>query len=216
MIDYLRRELNCLKIGYIKNFETIDERDAQIEYMTKLGVSRIVLEVESNVLQGRQSLIDSINSIGKSDVLVVRRLDDLGDSLPDIIDTLKRLETRKIDLECIDLPNLYKDVNDIKIKRLLQKQLLSILSWVECKERDDIARMQANAVRVLKELKSQKGSGRPKKYAVNAKDSKDREIYFQAVKMLENNIPIKRIAEKLNISRNTIYSIKKDIEKTTP
>ena len=52
--------------------------------------------------------------------------------------------------------------------------------------------------------------GRPLLYAPNAKDPQKRVIYHRVVEMLEEGQAISKIAKEVNITRQTIYRIKKD------
>jgi len=182
--------------------------------MEQEGADKIIIEVSTNHEDYQKMLIESIQNMKEKDILLIKAFDDLGESVVDIINIVKKLDEKDIGLQVLDNPNTY-DVNDWNVQTILRKQLLFILNWVEGKERNDIRMRQAKGIERFKALKEKKGTGRPKKYSQYAKDPNDREIYYAVVDMLENNVAIKRIAETLNISRNTIYTIKEELQKHT-
>lgn len=182
--------------------------------MEKEGAAKIIIEIASNHEDYQKMLTESIENMDGKDILLIKEFDDLGESIDDIINIVQKLDEKDIGLQVLDNPNQY-DINDWNVQTILRKHLLYILNWVEDKERYDIRRRQAKGIETIKALKEQKGSGRPKKYSKYAKDPGDREIYYAVVDMLENDVAIKRISETLKISRNTIYTIKQEIEKHT-
>ncbi|MEJ7226009.1 helix-turn-helix domain-containing protein, partial [Staphylococcus caprae] len=54
--------------------------------------------------------------------------------------------------------------------------------------------------------------GRPLLYSANEKDPQKRIIYNRVVEMLEEDQAISKIAKEVNITRQTIYRIKRDNE----
>ena len=53
----------------------------------------------------------------------------------------------------------------------------------------------------------------PVKYAADAKNPRDRMTYHVIVNKLKQGEPIKKIAEETDVTRDTIYRIKGEIEK---
>uniref|UniRef100_UPI000ABAB312 helix-turn-helix domain-containing protein n=2 Tax=Bacillati TaxID=1783272 RepID=UPI000ABAB312 len=82
------------------------------------------------------------------------------------------------------------------------------LAMVSEQERNESKRRQAQGIKVAKEKGVYKG--RPLLYAPNAKDPQKRVIYHRVVEMLEEGQAISKIAKEVNITRQTIYRIKKD------
>lgn len=52
--------------------------------------------------------------------------------------------------------------------------------------------------------------GRPKLYSANAKDPQRRLVYKNIVEDLKKGVAISKIAKDYNITRQTVYRIKKD------
>lgn len=53
--------------------------------------------------------------------------------------------------------------------------------------------------------------GRPKLYSANAKDPQRRLVYKNIVEDLNNGVAISKIAKEYNVTRQTVYRIKKEI-----
>ncbi|SCR74976.1 recombinase/resolvase [Staphylococcus aureus] len=75
-------------------------------------------------------------------------------------------------------------------------------------ERNESKRRQAQGIKVAKEKGVYKG--RPLLYSPNAKDPQKRIIYHRVIEMLEEGQPISKIAKEVNVTRQTIYRIKRD------
>ena len=54
-------------------------------------------------------------------------------------------------------------------------------------------------------------TGRPVKYAADAKNPRDRMTYNVIVNKLKKGEPIKKIAEDTDVTRDTVYRIKKEV-----
>lgn len=50
--------------------------------------------------------------------------------------------------------------------------------------------------------------GRPVFYSPNAKDPQKRLVYYRVIEMLEKGVSISKIAQEVNITRQTVYRIK--------
>ncbi|WMX58509.1 helix-turn-helix domain-containing protein [Peribacillus sp. R9-11] len=200
-----------MKIGYMKNMENDTSSTAKFERMKQEGVEKIIVELSTNKDNYQKMLLESIETMSEKDILVINSLDDLGENIDDIINVVKKLEEKDIGISVFNAHlDRLSDENDWDLQRLLRKQLLLVLVWVEVKEKNEIRRRQAKGMETIKALKDQKGSGRPKKYSKNAKDPEDRNVYYNVIQMLKNDVPIKRISDTLNISRNTIYTIREE------
>ncbi|MGG4263787.1 recombinase family protein [Peribacillus simplex] len=199
-----------MRIGYVKNWRQVNTSTEKFEKMKKVGVEKIIVELGTNKDNYQKMLLESIESMVEKDILVIDSLDDLGDSIVDIINVVRKLDDKGLAIHVINTNVDRKFVDDWNLQRLLLKQLLLVLVWVEDKEKNEIKKRQAKGMEVIKALKDSRGSGRPKKYSQYAKDPEDREIYFNVIQMLNHDVPITKIAESLKISRNTIYTIKEE------
>lgn len=178
--------------------------------MEKIGVEKVIVELDPNKDNYQKMLLESIESMMEKDILIIDSLDDLGESIEDIINVVRKLDDKGLAIHVINSNMDQSFVDDWELQRLLIKQLLLVLLWVEDKEKNEIKKRQAKGMEVIKALKDSKGSGRPKKYSKFAKDPEGREIYFNVIQMLNHDVSITKISESLKISRNTIYTIKEE------
>lgn len=198
-----------MKVGYIKNLHHEPFPNKLLDNMKRAGVQKTIVEVCPNE-DYQKMLLESIEAMTSEDVLVIQTLDDLGDNIVDVINVVEKLEEKNVGVQVLDVKSL--DMMNNEIQHIFRKNLLLILVWLEDKERNEIRKREAKGIENIRALKARKGSGRPKKYSKFAKDPEDRDVYFSIIDMLKNDIPIKRISDALNISRNTIYTIKEELE----
>ncbi|WP_418300787.1 recombinase family protein [Lysinibacillus fusiformis] len=85
-----------------------------------------------------------------------------------------------------------------------------LLSWMAEKERNRIKTAQSEHIDIAKERGAFKG--KPRKYHAEAK-GKDRLIYNVVVQLLKQNESVVNIHRETGLCRNTIYSIKRQLEK---
>ncbi|WP_025731514.1 helix-turn-helix domain-containing protein [Heyndrickxia ginsengihumi] len=199
-----------MKIGYILDRGT--DNSNLIKKMKVQGVNKIIVDINLDQEQYQTMLLESVNSMMENDVLVINTLDDLGASLEDIINVIKKLDEKNIGIQVLNLNTdsigFENSKNNHQSQRMIGKFLLSLLIWLENKRKREIKKQEVKEVDTIKALKEKSGAGRPKKYSKYAKDMKDREIYFSVIDLLKHGVAIKRISEELNISRNTIYKIR--------
>ncbi|OUK32601.1 helix-turn-helix domain-containing protein, partial [Enterococcus faecium] len=67
---------------------------------------------------------------------------------------------------------------------------------------------QAQGIKIAKANGVYKG--RPKLYSADAKDPQRRLVYKSIVEDLKNGVAIAKIAKDYNVTRQTVYRIKKD------
>lgn len=194
-----------MKIGYLKEYDK-----NRIDYMSSYGIDTVRIEEDGKSL----SLINVISNMSDKDVLVVYKLDFLNTSLQTAINYLKELEKKDAGLQMIEYPiNMAEKVHKKKNRyQACREDLLKTLLWVDSKNRQEITLRKRQGLELIKEAKNRKGAGRPKKYSSTTDNLENRQTYFSAIQMLKDDIPIARIADVLNISRHTVYSIKEDLE----
>lgn len=191
-----------MKIGYIKDNKNINKKMEEMKF--KANVEKIIFEeISFSQEKNCQNILLSYvnNKMNQDDVLVVYSLNELGKDIQGIIKVLELIDKKKIHIEILDE---YFYNNNINIK-----QLISVLKWVE---NNNFYNESSIKHEVLKKAEELKGPGRPEKYSPVAENSKDRETYFNVIELLKKKYPIARISKTLNISRNTVYRIKKEYE----
>ena len=103
--------------------------------------------------------------------------------------------------EAIGNPLLYKFIKDL---------IIQILAMIAEQERTESKRRQAQGIKIAKANGVYKG--RPKLYSADTKDPQRRLVYRSIVQDLENGVAISKIATDYNVTRQTIYRIKKEID----
>jgi len=199
------------KVGYIRNIstQTIEE---QFESLKKHNVDKIITEIKekSNENHYQDNLKECIETLNTNDFLVVNSIDVLGDNTNDIVEILRQLDMKNIGLLILEIPIDDINIEDINVQKIFIRQLIYILTWINNREieyiREGIRKRQALGV-----CKAKGTKGRPKKYSQFADDPNDRKIYYKVLSMLNNNVPIKQIAETTGLSRNTVYNIRNEM-----
>src|SRR3954453_23451332 len=83
-------------IGYARVSTTDQTLDLQRDALDTAGCVKTYTDTASGAKAERKGLLEALDYVREGDVLVVWRLDRLGRSLKDLIETISRLETRKI------------------------------------------------------------------------------------------------------------------------
>ncbi|HHY6472100.1 TPA: helix-turn-helix domain-containing protein, partial [Enterococcus faecium] len=86
---------------------------------------------------------------------------------------------------------------------------IQILAMIAEQERTESKRRQAQGIKIAKANGVYKG--RPKLYSANAKDPQRRLVYKNIVEDLENGVAISKISKEYNVTRQTVYRIKNEL-----
>lgn len=103
--------------------------------------------------------------------------------------------------EAIGNPLLDKFIKDL---------IIQILAIITEQEPTESKRRQAQEIKIAKANGVYKGS--PKLYSADAKDHQRRLVYKSIVQDIRSCVAISKIVTELNISRQTVYRIKEEIE----
>ncbi|MBO0432824.1 helix-turn-helix domain-containing protein, partial [Enterococcus sp. DIV0660C] len=87
--------------------------------------------------------------------------------------------------------------------------IIQILAMIAEQEHTESKRRQAQGIKIAKANGVYKG--RSKLYSANTKNPQRRLVYENIVKDLNEGIAISKIAKEYNITRQTIYRIKKEV-----
>jgi DNA invertase Pin-like site-specific DNA recombinase len=175
-------------IGYARVSTTDQTLDLQKDALEKAGCERIFTDTASGAKADRVGLDEALSHLREGDTLVVWRLDRLGRSLKHLIETITKLNNRKIGFKSI--------TEAIDTTTSGGKLIFHIFGALAEFERDIIReRTQAglNAARA----RGRKG-GRPK--ALTPKKAQTAEALYK-----DKNNAIDEICKTLNISRATLY-----------
>jgi DNA invertase Pin-like site-specific DNA recombinase len=175
-------------IGYARVSTSDQTLDLQKDALQQAGCSRIFTDTASGTKAERTGLYEALNYVRAGDTLVVWRLDRLGRSLKHLIETITRLNDRKIGFKSI--------TESIDTTTSGGKLIFHIFGALAEFERDIIReRTQAglNAARA----RGRKG-GRPK--ALSPKKAQMAQALYK-----DKNNTIDEICKTLNVSRATLY-----------
>lgn len=197
--------------GYARVSSNTQNLARQLQELKEYGCDRIYQEKQSGKDFDRPVYKEMRSKMRFGDVLVVHDLSRFGRNKQEIRDEWKALIEEKIDIVVLNMPILdtrkYKELEGGG--QLVSDLVLTLLSWMVDEERERIRTAQREGIDIAKKLGKFKGG--KKKYHKDAK-GKDKVIYDEVVRCLKDNVTVMDIHRKTGLSRNTIYSIKKELD----
>lgn len=196
-----------MKFGYARVSSKDQNLARQIEALTNAGCKRIFQEKQSGKnIQDRLELNKLLNTIHEEDIVVVLSLDRLSRNSADIKILLSQIERKGATFDILDLPS-FSGVEDLNLRRLLNNLVIDLMSYIAEHERAKIRERQAEGIKLAKE----RGAfiGKQLEYGPNAVNPQKRAIYHAIVKSLQLGESISYIARMNNVSRSTVYRIKR-------
>jgi len=175
-------------IGYARVSTSDQTLNLQNDALEKIGCSKIFTDVISGAKEERKGLQEAIEYVREGDTLVVWRLDRLGRSLKHLIETITKLNNRKIGFKSI--------TENIDTTTSGGKLIFHIFGALAEFERD-IIRERTNAGLQAARARGRRG-GRPKSLT-GKKVAMAQSLYD------DKNNTIDEICKTLNISRATLY-----------
>jgi DNA invertase Pin-like site-specific DNA recombinase len=140
------------EIGYARVSKTEQHLALQLDALKKRGVVRVFTDKQTGVRFDRKAFLAVIEYLNEGDTLVVWKLDRLGRSLQQLIETLERLKQRNI-----HLVSLTEDVNTSTPTGMLFFQLIAMLAEFEHNSLSERTKAGLEAARA-----SGRTGGRPK------------------------------------------------------
>jgi len=201
-------------IGYARVSSKEQNLDRQMKELKDFGCEKIFTEIYSGKnFQDRTVYHKMRNKLRFHDVLVVHDLSRFGRNKEEIRDEWQSLIKDEIDIVVLNMPILdtrkYKELEGVG--QLISDIVLSLLSWMVDEERERIKTAQREGIDIAK--RNGKYKGRPTKYHKNA-TGKDKIIYNEIIRSLQSGKSVMDIHVETEISRNTIYRIKRENERT--
>ena len=196
-----------MKFGYARVSSKDQNLARQIEALTQAGCKRIFQEKQSGKnIQDRPELNKLLKTIHEEDIVVVLSLDRLSRNSTDIKILLSQIERKGATFDILDLPS-FSGVEDLNLRRLLNNLVIDLMSYIAEHERAKIRERQAEGIKLAKE----RGAfiGKQLEYGPNAANPQKRAIYHAIVKSLQLGESISYIARMNNVSRSTVYRIKR-------
>ena len=200
-------------IGYARVSSKEQNLDRQIKELKDFGCEKIFTEKYSGKnFQDRTVYHKMRNKLRFHDVLVVHDLSRFGRNKEEIKNEWQWLTEHEIDIVVLNMAILdtrkYKELEGVG--QLISDIVLSLLSWMVDEERERIKIAQREGIDIAK--RNGKFKGRPTKYHKNA-TGKDKIIYNEIVRNLQSGKSVMDIHVNTQVSRNTIYRIKRELTK---
>ncbi len=178
--------IESMLIGYARVSTQEQTLDLQKDALEKIGCFKIFTDVISGAKAERKGLEETLEYVREGDTLVVWRLDRLGRSLKHLIETITRLNNRKIGFKSIT-ENIDTTTSGGKL----------IFHIFGAEFERDIIRERTNAGLIAARARGRKG-GRPKSLT-GKKVAMAQELYNNKQNAIVD------ICKTLGISRATLY-----------
>lgn len=180
-----------------------------LDWQKKNDIDDAELKVFKEKMSGknisdRTELNNMLSFIRERDTVVITSLDRIGRNSRDIKELLQEIANKGANVEILDLPT-FSGVSEPALRDLLTNLVIEVFSYVAESERNKIKERQREGIELAKERGVYKG--RPVKYHRDAKGA-EKLVYDEVVNSLDKGETVKNIAEKVNISRKTVYAIK--------
>ena len=199
-------------IGYARVSSIDQNLERQLDNLKTFGVEKIFTEKQSGKsVENRPVFQEALNFVRMGDRFVVESIDRLGRNYDEIIGTVSYLKEKDVQLMITSLPMMNEVVSNPLLDKFMKDLIIQILAMISEQERNESKRRQAQGIKIAKEKGIYKG--RPLLYSPNAKDPQKRIIYHRVVEMLAKGKAISKIAKEVNITRQTVYRIKRDSDK---
>ncbi|MDW8516501.1 recombinase family protein [Priestia flexa] len=196
--------------GYARVSSKDQNLDRQLKELESFGCDKIYTEKQSGKDFDRPFYQEMRSKMRFGDVLVVHDLSRFGRNKEDIRNEWKMLIEEEIDIVVLNMPILdtrkYKELEGMG--QLVSDIVLTLLSWMVEEERTRIRTAQREGIEIAK--KQGKFRGGVKRYHAGA-TGKDKVIYHRIVQLLREGKSVMDIHRDVDVARNTIYSIKKDL-----
>ncbi|BCG64634.1 MAG: hypothetical protein methR_P2423 [Methyloprofundus sp.] len=184
-----------MKIGYARVSTSSQDTSLQIDALKAAGCETIYEEKASGSRKDRPELEQCLKSLRKADTLVVWKLDRLGRSLQHLLEVINDLENKGI-----GFTSLTESIDTTTSTGKLVFNIFGSLAEFERSLIQDRVNAGLEAAR-----KKGRIGGRP-----SALNEKQKEM---AITMFNGGALKSDIAKNFNVSRQTIYTVLKGIEK---
>lgn len=197
-----------MRVGYARVSTLEQNLDRQFIELKQAECQKIFYDKASGKDINREQFNAMLDFVREQDELIVSSLDRLGRDYDDVKRVLDTLNKKKVKVRVLDAPFLNFNTGNETLDKALFDMLTSLLSYISENERKKMLARQARGIAVAKAKGVYKG--KRLEYCSDAKDKQKRAIYFNIVNDLNNNLPIKAIAEKYGVTRTLVYRIKKE------
>jgi DNA invertase Pin-like site-specific DNA recombinase len=196
--------------GYARVSTKDQNLERQLKELQAFGCERIYQEKQSGKDFARSVYQEMRSKMRFGDVLVVHDLSRFGRNKEEIRNEWKKLIDEEIDIVVLNMPILdtrrYKELEGMG--QLVSDLVLTLLSWMVVEERTRIRTAQREGIEIA--IIQGKFRGGKKRYHVGA-TGKDKLVYDKIVESLKSGKSVMDIHRDLDVARNTIYRIQREI-----
>jgi DNA invertase Pin-like site-specific DNA recombinase len=178
-------------VGYARISTTEQNLDLQRDALERAGATKLFTETASGAKLERPALRQALEYVRGGDVLVVWKLDRLGRSLKQLIETVSELQERGIEFK-----SLTENIDTTTSAGKLIFHLFGSLAEFE----RDLIRERTQAGLAAARARGRKG-GRPRAEGLND----ERKVALALSLYNDKRNSIKTICETLHVSRATLY-----------
>ena len=180
-----------MKIGYARVSTKEQSLSMQVDALKKAGCDQVHEEIASGAKTARPVLEEIMRNIREDDILVIWKLDRLGRNLAHLIQLTTKLSEKKVGLISLNDP--------IDTSTAQGRMMFGIFASLAEFERE-LIRERTQAGLKSARARGRKG-GRPKGLSPSAMEK----AVIAETLYKDRSIPVKTIAEQLNISKTTLY-----------
>lgn len=178
--------------------------------MKKFGAEKIFIEKQSGAtITHRPNFQKALEFVREQDIFIVEAIDRLGRIYDEIIESVNYLKKKNVQLIITSLPIMAEAIGNSLLDKFIKDLIIQILAMIAEQERTESKRRQAQGIKIAKANGVYKG--RPKLYSTDTKDPQRRLVYKSIVEDLNKGIAISKIAKNYNVTRQTVYRIKKEL-----
>jgi DNA invertase Pin-like site-specific DNA recombinase len=186
------------EIGYARVSRTEQNLALQLDALKKRGVIRVFTDKQTGTRFDRVQFLAALDYVNEGDTLVVWKLDRLGRSLKQLIETVENLQKRKI-----NLVSLTEHIDTTTATGRLFFQFIAMLAEFERNLISERTKAGLEAARARGRV-----GGRPRMKPTDTK-------VVVAKQLHASNTPIRTILKTLNIKKSTFYRYLKMSEEET-
>ena len=187
-----------MKIGYARVSSKEQNLDRQLKSLKEAGCEKIYCDKMSGKDFNRPEYQKMVEELKEDDVVYLHSLDRLGRNYDMIIEEWRRI-TRKANIVVLDMPLLDTTAGKDLTGKFIADLVLQILSYVAESERERIRTRQKEGIAIAKT-----------KGIYKKKDFDKEKFKILKVDFENHKITGQEFADKLGVSRQTIYRLLKE------
>lgn len=196
------------KIAYLRvstDEQTVENQKMQLE---KFGIEKwFIDEAKSGSLRDRKALNEMLDYLRDTDTVYVTSLDRLSRNMKDLEEIQAIIKIKKATLLPSDILEKLgmSEIPSDSISKLVFDIVSTVSSFYAENER--VKMLERQKVGIERAKKDGKFKGGTVQYSKNS-SGKNLLVYQKVFEMLADKQAIKKIADNLSISRNTVYSLR--------